>query len=82
MYGWTHFLLDLNILIEYSASDVIVVSCYTCVGPLPRTRISFLLLSLWKDEVFSTPKITTSLPQSKFGNEKSKWELNPITYPD
>ena len=37
----------------------------------------FLLPSICTDELFSTPKITLFLPQSKLGNEKSKRESKP-----
>ena len=40
-------------LIGYSATGVIMVSSNCCVGPLPRTTISFSLLSICTD-VLST----------------------------
>ena len=55
---------NLEKLIEYSASAVIFV------GPLPRTEISFLLLSIWTDELLSTPKITTLLPNQSMELKK------------
>ena len=39
-----------------------VVSSNICIGPLPRIRISFFLLSACADELISTPKIMTFLP--------------------
>ena len=51
--------LDLEKLIEYSTSAVIVVSSYPCVGPSPRTNTPFLLLSICINGLFSTPKIIT-----------------------
>ena len=63
---------DLEKLIGYSASAVIVTSCNPWVGPLRRTKISFLLLSIWTDELLSTPKKTTFLCQSNLWYEKSK----------
>ena len=41
----------------------------------------YILLSIWTDELFSTPKITF-LPQTKFVIEKSERESNPIPYPE
>ena len=35
-----------------------------CVGPLPKIKISFFLLSICGDEVISNPKIITFLPIS------------------
>ena len=68
--------------IEYLTSAVIVVSSNACVGPLSRTKISsFFLLSIWTDELSSTPKITTFLHQSKPGNKKSERDSDPIPYP-
>ena len=61
---------NLEKLIEYSASAVIFVSSNLCVGPLPRTEISFLLLSIWTDELLSTPKITTLLPNQSMELKK------------
>ena len=73
-------LCDFKKLIEYSASSVTVVSSNLCVEPLPRTKIYTFLLSIWTNELLSTPKITTFLPQSKFGTAKSERESNPIPY--
>ena len=73
---------DLEKFIEYSVSAVILVSSYPCLGPLPRTKISFFLLSICSDELLSAQKIITFLPQSKFGSEKSERESNPIPCPD
>ena len=36
-----------------------VVSCNPYVGPIPRTEISFFLLSICTDELILTPKIIT-----------------------
>ena len=55
-----------------------MVSSNSCVGPLPRTKIAFLLLSICTDELLSTPKIIVFLPQSKLACEKSERESNPI----
>ena len=65
---------------EYLASPVIVVISYPCVGPSPRTKASFFLLSICTDELFSTPKIIAFLPQSKLGKGKSNGESSRIPY--
>ena len=53
-------------LIEHLASLVIVVSSTSSsVGPSPTT---FFILSTHINELLSTPKITTFLPSSSFGN--------------
>ena len=53
-----YFLCDLRKLIEYCADAVIVVTSNPCVAPLPRTKISFFLLSICTVQLLSTPKIT------------------------
>ena len=75
------FLCDLEKLIEYSVSALNVVHFNLCVGPLPRIKISFALLSICTDELVSTPKITIFLPQSKLGIEKSDQESNSTPHP-
>ena len=42
---------------EYWAFPVNVVSSNACVGPLPRIKIYFPLLSICTDELISTLKI-------------------------
>ena len=44
--------------------------------------MSFFLLSVCVDELFSTPKIETFLPQLKFGIKKHERKSNPIPYPE
>ena len=67
-----NFLWSLKkLIIRYSTSAVIVVSFNPCGGPLPRSNMSFLLLSIRTNKLLSTPKIATFLPQVKFGTEKS-----------
>ena len=51
------------------------------VGPSTRTTITFILPKC-TDELLSTPKITTFLPQSKPEYKKSEHESNPIPYPE
>ena len=52
-----------------------------CVGPLPRTKMCFFLLSIFIDELISTSKIITFLPKS-LPNEKDVSLSNPIPYPE
>ena len=72
------FLLVLEKLNEYLASPVYVVSSNTCIGPLPRIKISLFLSSICKDELMSTPTIMTFLPMLLSGNEYSEHESNPL----
>ena len=48
-----------------------VIHSHLCVGPSPRTKISFFLLSTCIEKLLSPPKIKTILPQSGPGSEKS-----------
>ena len=66
-------------LIEYWASGVNVVLFNPCVGPLPRIKIYFLLISICTDEIFSAPKIITVLLTPPSGNENSERESNPMS---
>ena len=63
---------------EYLDFIVNVVLPYTCVGPLPRIKISLVLLTICIDELISTPKIMTILPTLPSVNENSKRESNPM----
>ena len=49
------------------------VSSYSCVGPFQRSRIFFFILSIYANELISTPKIMTFLSTLPSGNEN----LNP-----
>ena len=49
-----------------------MVSSNPYVGPSPRIKISFPLLSIWADEPISGPKLMTFFP----GNENSERESN------
>ena len=80
MKNWIIVFCDLEKSMEYFASAVIAVSSNPCVRPTPRTKISFLLLSIWTGELLCTPKITKFLLQSKFGTWKSELESRPISY--
>ena len=51
-----------------------------CVGPLPRIKISFFLLSICGDELISTPEIITFLANLITGNPKVPFMSNPIPY--
>lgn len=82
---WSHcsvdrnnFFLDLAILTKCLASAVIVASSNSSVILSPRIRISFFLLLVGLDELFSTPKLTQFLPHSPSGNENCQRESNPI----
>ena len=52
------------------------------VGPLPKIKIYFFLLSVFVDELMSTPKIITFLPILVPGNEKLPCLSNPVPYPE
>ena len=51
-------------------------------GPFPRTNMSFFLLSIWAEELISTPKINTFWPNSPPRNEKLDPLSNPIPKPE
>ena len=68
-------------LIEQIFSVLSVYSNY-CVGPLPRIKMSFFLLSIFDDKLISTPKIITFLPSPQDGCEKNLFLSNPIPYPE
>ena len=69
MQAQTDFLLSSVKLIEYIFSPD-SVRYNPCVGPLPRNKITFFLLSVFVDDFISTPKIITFLPVSPLGGEK------------
>ena len=50
-----------------------------CVGPFPRIKISFSLLSIFVVELISARKIITLLPNPVPGNEKLPCLSNPIS---
>ena len=54
------------------ASAVNVVSLNPCVGPSPRIKISFPLLSLCTDELISAPKIMKFFPKLPSLNKNSE----------
>ena len=56
----------------------VVVSSYPCIGPKPRIKISFFLLSICTDELVSTQKIMTFVHTLPSGNENSKGKSNLI----
>ena len=62
----------------YIASAVNVVSSNPCVGPSPRIKISFLLLSIFTDQLILVSKIKTFLPILQPVNENTKQESNPM----
>ena len=53
-----------------------VIHSHLCVGPSPRTKISFFSLSICIEKLLSPPKIKTILPQSGPGSEKREQESN------
>ena len=59
-----NFVFALLKLIAYVFSAAPVLPLIASVGPSPNTRKLLLLLSVWDDEVLSTPKITTFLAKS------------------
>ena len=65
-------------LIQYIFSALSVFS-NPCVGPIPRIEMPFFLLSIFVDELISTPKIITFLPLS-LPTEKDVFLSNPIPY--
>ena len=73
------FLLCFAKLMEYVFSALSVCS-KPCVGPLPKIKMSFFLLSIFVDEVMSIPKIATFLPNPVPGNQKLPCLSNPIPY--
>ena len=68
-------------LIKYIFSALIVCS-NLCVGPLPKIKISFFLLSTFIDKLMFTPKIVTFLPNPVPGDEKISCPSNQIPYPE
>ena len=66
---------------EYIFSAVSVSSGLS-VGPFPRTNMLFFLLSIWEEELISTPKINTFWPNPLPGNEKLDLLSNPIPKPE
>ena len=63
-------------LIEYNFYALSVCS-NPCVGPFPRIKISFFLLSVIVNELMSTPKTVTFQP-ALLPNEKLPCLSNPI----
>ena len=76
-----NFLLFSVKLIGYIFSALSVCSD-RCVRPLPRIKISFFLLSIFVDELISTPNIITFLPVPPLGYEKNPCLSNSIPYPE
>ena len=56
-----------------------MISSNLCVRPSLIIKIFFLIITS-SDELLSTLKTTTVLPQSKFISKKSEQESNPIPY--
>ena len=68
----TNLFPDCEKLTEYFASTVNVVSCTPHVGPSPRIKIYFPLLSTCTDELISAPKIMTFFSMVPSSNENSE----------
>ena len=66
---------------EYIFSAVNVCSS-PCVGRFPRINMSFFLLSIWAEELISTPKTNTPWPNPASRNEKVDLLSNPIPWPE
>ena len=49
-----------------------------CVGPFIKIKMTFPLLSIFVDELISTPKIITFFPSPPLGCEKCPCTSNPI----
>ena len=63
-----------NMLMTYPTS-----SSNPCIGPLPRIKMSFFLLSTSTDELISAPNIITFLPNLvPSDNEKLLCASNPV----
>ena len=63
---------------EYIFSAVNVCS-NPCVGPYPKIKMSFFLLSTWVEELISTPKIITFWLNPPPGNEKLDFLSKPVS---
>ena len=61
----------------YLASAVNVVPANLCVGPSPRIKISFPLLSICIDELISAPKKMAYFSMLLSGNENAECKSNP-----
>ena len=57
-------------LIEYIHFSAVCACFNLFVGPFPRIKIYFFLLSICGDELISTPKTITFLPFPQLGCEK------------
>ena len=68
---------------EYSVYGVNVVSSNPFVGPLPRIKIFFFILSAFKEELLSNEYIITFLPNLlRLDKEKVPRVSNSILYPE
>ena len=61
---------------------MVKVLSYPCVGPFPRTNMSFPLLSIWGEELIFAPKINIFWPNPPTANEKLDILSNPISKPE
>ena len=63
-------------LTGYFALTANVVSSNSCVGSLPRVKISFFLLSICTDELISAPKIMKFFPMPPSVNEMLECQIH------
>ena len=74
----TNLSFDCVKLKRHIASAVNVVLSNHRVGPLPRIKTSFSLLSVCTDELISAPKLRTFFPMLPPVNKKSEREPSPM----
>ena len=58
------------------------MSSNPCVGPTPRIKTSFFLLSTFPQELISTPKIITFWVNLPLENKNVQLGSNPVPYPE
>ena len=63
-------------------SSAVRVCCNPCVGPIPKTNMSFFLLLMCAEELISAPKMITFWSNPPPGNEKLPLLSNPIPLPE
>ena len=79
MRAQTEFVIIFSKIIEHIFFADSVCS-NPCVGPLPRIKIYSFLLSIFLNELISTPNIFTFLPVSPLGYSKKPWLSNLIPH--
>ena len=81
MQAWTKFLFS-HCKTNWIYFSAVIVCSKPCMAPFPRMKISFFVLSTWIEELISTPKIITLLPNLPPENEKIPCLSNPSPYPE